>query len=557
METMHPFFGNTLNAQSPDASSNPDECRMINRVLAQLDPVLDAPIIYAHVRKYIASSGSIFSHVRSFNPRVAIIECFLNWAFFVRELSLLKMQSGDIVEFCAFYFAPPTSYRRVARSCKRFIGSGTSTSVNPHWKPFYLPPDHEKNADKVVSALRGLFEYFSQHLPIKLTLPRGRAGVDFTDPENVSEDAILVERYFEILIDNTEIPVRRRPGCTSRDRQVFLFATCYLLNIPFALLAKSTQFFSMASFSVSGETWYLDLQSDEGLISRRLPDRYVAILKSYRISCGLSEVPSPSEFEPIFASWRIIRHVWTSLPVFEFMGTTVGRYVRRLIGITNKGERPATINQVSPGKVAHHRRTEKSLRVATDLFNEREVRTYSVRCCSSPLSLFSYSRGNSTRVEGADAKLISMKVQACLGTLEKSDIDTIRIFALYANSDYGKKNRYKVRGFEKLTLWCLFIRSVGIAELTDEDAEDFLRFCAAPPRHWCSNSIKPNAFADGRSNPDWRPFKLMVNENALTRRAVRIIDLCSAASQDLIDLASLNYNPFLELSMRLGSSKRH
>lgn len=46
MGTMHPFFVSTLNAQIIDASSNRAERALINQVLAQLDPKLDATAFF-------------------------------------------------------------------------------------------------------------------------------------------------------------------------------------------------------------------------------------------------------------------------------------------------------------------------------------------------------------------------------------------------------------------------------------------------------------------------------------------------------------------------------
>lgn len=557
MDKMHPLFGNTWDAKSDEASSDPAECSLIKRVLVQLDPELDASITYALARKFIAFKSTVCSSENSAKPSAAVIERFLNWAFFVRRLSPLKMLSEDIIAFCEFYFSPPVSYLRTARLCKRFVGSGTSLSVNPDWKPFYMPSGQAKNVGRVISILRNFFGHASLSTPVNISLPRGRAGVAPTDSKEALGDDYLVERYFVLLIENTEDSVRRRPSRTSRNKQIFVFATCYLLKVPFAELSRYTRFFSMSSFSVDSNAWQLNLEGDEGLISRKLPGRYIEILRNYRVSCGLSEMPSPCEVEPIFGSRRAIEHVWGSLPVFEFMGTTVGQHLRRLTSSANRSSDSEGFVQDVPDKTAHARRTNKSLRVAAELLNKKELSRAPVRSLHSPPSLFNYHQKNPALIEFVNESLLHFKIQRCVGILSDSDTSTIQIFVRYANSVRGRKNRYKVRGIEKLALWCLLVTGFDIARLTKKNVMEFLTFCSVPPRNWCSNNTKSTGLETGRSSTEWRPFKLLVNETSLILRAVRIIDWCSAVTQDLVDMAVLSYNPFVEISKMLGSSKHH
>lgn len=367
----------------------------------------------------------------------------------------------------------------------------------------------------------------------------------------------MVEKYFEILVEGTEASVKRRPSKTSQNKQIFVFATCYLLEIPFAKLAKFTRFFSMSSFSEGSHAWQLNLYNDEEVIYRELPDRYIKILCEFRNNNGVEGMPGPSEVEPIFRSRRAIEHVWGSLPVFEFMNTTVGHHLRRVISFTDSGRATDDLAQKEPSKTAHTRRTKKSLRVATEIFEKQERSEVARRSSISPPSLFSYRQDNSRLVEFVDQNLVQIKISQCLVGLAASDISTITMFVWYANSGRGRKSRYKLSGFEKLVLWCLLIRGIDVVQLTDQDAIDFLIFCSAPPRHWCSNLPTSKGTGGGRSSTEWRPFKLMVNDNKMNLRAVRIVEWCSAVFQDLIDMTALGYNPFGEVSKRLGSSRHH
>ena len=210
-----------------------------------------------------------------------------------------------------------------------------------------------------------------------------------------------------------------------------------------------------------------------------------------------------------------------------------------------------------PSKTAHVRRTKKSLRVVAEIFERRDNSEVHERSSSRPPSLFSYRQDNSRLVEFVDKRLVQSKISQCLAGFDASDLSTINTFVLYANSERGSKNRYKVSAFEKLVLWCLFIRGRDVLKLTDQDATDFLVFCLTPPRHWCSNLPASKGTGVGRLSTEWRPYKLIVNEMKLNLRAVRIFEQCSAVAQDLIDMAALGYNPFGEVAKQLGSSKHH
>lgn len=147
------------------------------------------------------------------------------------------------------------------------------------------------------------------------------------------------------------------------------------------------------------------------------------------------------------------------------------------------------------------------------------------------------------------------RVRQHLTVLSYSDVSTIIIFVRYANGDYGKVNRYKVRAFEKLVLWCVFIKGTHVADLTENEVLDFFHFCSSPPLHWCFTS--PAAVGADRSSAGWRPFNFLLTEDSLRLRSVRIVEWCSSVFQDLVDMSIVNFNPFNELSNLLLSPKRH
>ncbi len=558
MDKMHPFFGNMRDPKDTAASSDPRECFLINQVLTRLDPDLNAIENHDLVLRFIAFKSATHTSQRSAALLTTVFERLLNWAFFVRRVSLLNMQSEDIARFYDFYLATPADHLRTVRNCKRFISSKTSCSVNPDWKPFYLPRPQKRCAESIVSvasALREFYKYACQHAPVKISVPRYRLGTASTSHEKTSSEGALLDRYFECLMCHSGFSIRRRFGRASRHKQIFLFATCYLLKIPFAILSKCTRHFSMSSFLETSEGWCLRLSNDEGVIERELPDEYINILLEFRASRGLSGMPSFNEIEPIFESHAGIKNVLKSLPVFDFMDKAIGQYLRSFISSANKSATAVVLVSEVPDDTVYDRRKKKSLRVAGEIYAAREPLYVPGSPYNPPPPLFTYHRNRARVLEFVDMKGLQDSISRQLKVLSGSDAAAINIFARYANGDCGKVNRYKVSAFEKLVLWCVFIKKTNVANLTENEVLDFFHFCSAPPLQWCITSLA--AVGADRSSAGWRPFKLLLADDSLRLRAVRILDWCSAVFQDLVDASVVSFNPFNEVATLLLSTKRH
>lgn len=558
MDNMHPFFGNTRDPKEAAPSSDPRECSLISQVLARLDPDLNAIGNHDLVLSFIAFKSATYTNQKSAALLTTIFERLLNWAFFVRRISLLNMQSEDITRFYDFYVSPPTDHLRTLRNSKRFTCSRTSCSVNPSWRPFYSPRGKQRcveSIDSVVSALREFYKYACRHAPIKISVPRYRMVTGLTVPEETCSDSTLLERYFENLMDSSKCSTERRFGRASRQKQIFLFATCYLLNIKFPTLNTCIKSFSMSSFSEGFQGWRLHLYNDEEAISRELPEKYIKILLDFRASCGVNGMPSSTEIEPIFGSQAAIKNVFESLPIFEFMGEPIGQHLRKFISSVNKSAPAVKLLSELPKNSAYDRRKKKSLRVAAEIFAAREPLSTLRRSSNSPPPLFTYDRNGSRLLEFVDTNVLQVKASQYLKLLPDSDATAINMFARYANGDYGKINRYKISAFEKLVLWCVFIKRTNVGSLTENEILDFFHFCYSPPQHWCF--IIPAGVGPDRSSKDWRPFKFLLDEDSLLLRAVRIVYWCGSVFQNLIDAAVVNYNPFNEIAKRLGSSRLH
>jgi hypothetical protein len=98
-----------------------------------------------------------------------------------------------------------------------------------------------------------------------------------------------------------------------------------------------------------------------------------------------------------------------------------------------------------------------------------------LRCSIPPPPLFFCADGNNQKIEPVDTFELGATLSKYM-KLSHADIDTLVYFGAYANSDSGMRSRLKVRAYEKLALWCIFVRGISIASLTERDAKQFYLF---------------------------------------------------------------------------------
>ncbi|MNH21888.1 hypothetical protein D3C79_817200 [compost metagenome] len=242
------------------------------------------------------------------------------------------------------------------------------------------------------------------------------------------------------------------------------------------------------------------------------------------------------------------------MPIFDFMTAPIGSYLRELI-------REQTIQRSSGKKGSsrespYHRRSRRIVRVAPGIVALPTKSSLSYRSNALPPPLCAFGSGKDRSFLYADLTEASARVRAILGNLSVSDMKNLELFIYYANSARGRRNRYKLKALEKLTIWCIFIQPTQIANIKHEQAIEFFTFCAEPPSAWCSNGPS-RKFNSELGVSEWYPFRKAKNIEAAHLRAAHIACWCSAVFQDLIDDGKLKSNGFASTSKELASLRLH
>ena len=326
-----PLFGNSWDPRSDVPSSSADESALIHHALSSLDSSLQAPEAYASVRALIALKRYTYANQR-IKEFASILEKLLIWCFFIRRLSPLSLDPADLEDFFSICRQPPKEMSRSKSYCKRFILVADEVCVNPQWRPFLVRPSHVLSDARERSALRFFYDHLkSQGLSDVVARRSPTLGKQHSSV-NATKALDVLKRYLQALEDGEACSGRPRHGRASKEKQVFVFATCFLLRIPFSLLVRSTQFFSMACFSyTSDRASFFRINGEDEIIQRELTRDFLHILDKFRQRIGLNGPPQADEVQPIFRSPYALRHVWNSLPIFDFMTAPIGSYLRELI----------------------------------------------------------------------------------------------------------------------------------------------------------------------------------------------------------------------------------
>jgi len=95
------------------------------------------------------------------------------------------------------------------------------------------------------------------------------------------------------------------------------------------------------------------------------------------------------------------------------------------------------------------------------------------------------------------------------------DLEYSLKFLYSYNGSTATYNSYR-REVERLLQWCWRIEQVSLLTLKREHIEEFMRFCANPPKAWIgTKNVARFKTKDGQrlANQDWRPFVVSVSKS--------------------------------------------
>ncbi|CRI57149.1 hypothetical protein CCOS191_2613 [Pseudomonas sp. CCOS 191] len=217
--------GDDLLSRLPVVSA--DESALLRHALSSLDSSIQAPEAYVSVRALIALKRYTYANQR-IKEFASILEKLLIWCFFIRRLSPLSLDPADLEDFFSICRQPPKEMSRSKGYCKRFILVADKVCVNPQWRPFLGRSNHGLSDARERNALRFFYDYLKSQGLSDVVAKRSPALGKQNSSMNASKALDVLRRYLQALEDGEACSGKPRHSRASKEKQVFVFATCFL-----------------------------------------------------------------------------------------------------------------------------------------------------------------------------------------------------------------------------------------------------------------------------------------------------------------------------------------
>jgi site-specific recombinase XerD len=245
-------------------------------------------------------------------------ERFLHWSWLICKRPIKEITRNEVRDYLQFIAAPPKSWIST-KNVDRFVpdGQGLRRS-NTEWRPFVvrtskinrlhgkLPEkaDYQlsnKSIEAIFAALSSLFSFLQQenYLEVNpISLIRQKKGyIQRQQTRKVTRK--LSKLQWLHVINSAEEMAQADP---QHQRTLFLMSAFYLLGVRISELAYAPgRLATMGNFAPDkdGLWWYTTVGKGNKLRDIAVPDELMESLKCYRISLGMSPLPSREEPTPL------------------------------------------------------------------------------------------------------------------------------------------------------------------------------------------------------------------------------------------------------------------
>ncbi|MES2204007.1 MAG: site-specific integrase [Pseudomonadota bacterium] len=301
--------------------------------------------IHKHAKQFLLSyRGSL----DTFNSYRREIERYLQWCQLIAKKSILDIRREDFENFLSFCQDPPESWI-ATRVEKRFMMSGGERIPNPEWKPFVVKitkaatknggSPKKENYELSEKAFKSLFAIISSFYnfliqeeatnvnPVLLIRQKSRYIRKHQTAPTIRR---LSELQWGYVIETAEIMANENP---QHKRTLFMMNLLYGMYLRISELAATPRWTpTMGDFhrDSEGRWWFLTV--GKGNKERKITVSPVMLeaLKQYRMSLGLSSLPSPQEKTPLISKHNDGKSISSTRYIREIVQTCFDRAGERL-----------------------------------------------------------------------------------------------------------------------------------------------------------------------------------------------------------------------------------
>jgi site-specific recombinase XerD len=245
-------------------------------------------------------------------------ERLLQWAWFVRSKSLKDLRRTDIEIFLEFCQSPPKGWIGI-KHVPRFIDKDGLRSANPNWRPFIAAISKKSHRDGHIpdvksyslsqSALQSIFAILSSYFnyleqeeytfgnPIAQIRQKSKFLRKHHGTKIIRR---LSELQWNFIIETAELMANENPG--THERTLFIMNALFAMYLRISELASSPRWIpQMGHFYRDRDSnwWFKTVGKGNKERDISVSNAMLEALKRYRISLGLSALPSPGEAIPL------------------------------------------------------------------------------------------------------------------------------------------------------------------------------------------------------------------------------------------------------------------
>ena len=269
------------------------------------------------VEDYQYASEFIYSYRGSpdtFNTYRREIEHFLHWCWVVKRQSITSIDRNHIEEFIDFSRSPPKTWISASNEARFIVGSG-ERKANPEWRPYTSSTASnggeyalsQSSLQSLLGVLSSFFNYLIQEEYIKSNpIAQLRQKSKFIRKhQGASKIRRLSPLQWDYIIACAEKMAAEDP--LVHERSLFIMQALFAMYLRISELVVTPRWEpQMGHFQpdTDGNWWFLTVGKGNKEREVSVSDAMLEALKRYRLSRGLSQLPSTGESTPLIHKTR-------------------------------------------------------------------------------------------------------------------------------------------------------------------------------------------------------------------------------------------------------------
>lgn len=246
------------------------------------------------------------------------IERLLQWTWFIQQKSLKELRRSDIEMFLNFCQEPPRHWIGT-KQVPRFIEKEGLRIANPIWRPFVASVSKKEHRDGRLpnvktytlsqSALQAIFAILSSYFnyleqeehtfgnPIAQIRQKSKFLRKHQTKRTIRR---LSELQWAYIVETAEQMAEAHPGL--HERTLFIMKALFAMYLRISELAASPRWIpQMGHFykDMDSNWWFKTVGKGNKERDITVSNDMLEALKRYRLSLGLSQLPSPGEAFPL------------------------------------------------------------------------------------------------------------------------------------------------------------------------------------------------------------------------------------------------------------------